>query len=140
MIGYIYKIQKNDNMYIGSTTQTLTSRQYKHNFKLKDNIYQYRLYKFCRNNNITNIILQEIEEVEVETKKDLFKIEQKYMNFFKPNLNERKSYRTKEERLIYDRERHSKKKECPICKRIMRSDSLIKHLKKKTCIKSIMNE
>ena len=89
MIGYIYKIESGSNLYIGSTTQTLQKRKYKHNYKLRNDIYKYKLYKFCREHNITDIILTEIEELEIETKKDLHIVEQKYMDFFKPNLNQR---------------------------------------------------
>jgi hypothetical protein len=131
MIGYIYKIESGSNLYIGSTTQTLQKRKYKHNYKLRNDIYKYKLYEFCREHNITNIILTEIEELEIETKKDLHIVEQKYMDFFKPNLNQRGAYQSREHRLLYDRERHAQKKTCPYCNKIMRSDSLIKH--KKIC-------
>ena len=131
MIGYIYKIESGSNLYIGSTTQTLQKRKYKHNYKLRNDIYKYKLYKFCREHNITDIILTEIEEVEIETKKDLHIVEQKYMDFFKPNLNQRGAYQSREHRLLYDRNRHSIKKQCPNCNKTMRSDSLCKH--KKIC-------
>ena len=131
MIGFIYKIQNGDNLYIGSTTQTLQKRKYKHNYKLRKDIYKYKLYEFCREHNITNVILTEIEEVEIQTKKDLYIVEQKYMDFFKPNLNQRGAYVSKEHRLLCDRQRHAQKKTCPNCNKTMRSDSLSKH--KKIC-------
>tara|TARA_R110000850_G_scaffold81984_1_gene176215 strand:+ start:372 stop:782 length:411 start_codon:yes stop_codon:yes gene_type:complete len=135
MIGYIYKIVNGDNMYIGSTTQTLLKRGYKHNYKLRKEIYKYKLYEFCRDNNITNLILTEIEELEIETKKELNMVEQKYMNFFKPNLNQKKAYRSKEELILYDKNRHKKQTQCPHCNKCMRKDSLWRH--RKVCVNII---
>ena len=129
MIGFIYKIQSGSNLYIGSTTQTLRNRTHKHNYKLRKDIYKYKLYEFCRKHNITNVILTEIEELEIKTKKDLHIVEQKYMDFFKPNLNERQAYRSKEQRLIYDRNRHKVETKCPHCNKTMRRDSIFRHRK-----------
>lgn len=129
MIGFIYKIQNGNNLYIGSTTQTLRNRTNKHNYKLRKDIYKYKLYEFCREHNITNVILTEIEELEIENKKDLHIVEQKYMDFFKPNLNERLAYRSKERRLIYDRIRHKAETKCPDCNKCMRKDSIVRHRK-----------
>ncbi len=103
MDGIIYKIEIGQELYIGSTREILIERERKHNYMLKNkNIV--KLYETCRTNNINKITLIEIEKVKVENKKELFIIEQKYINELQPTLNMCKAHRTEEERKEHQKE------------------------------------
>ena len=91
MIGNIYKIEFNEYTYIGSTTN-IKVRQYQHNIDLKNS--NLLLYKKARDCNISNIECILIEEVEVDSRLDLRKIEQNYINKYKSNLNSNCAYLT----------------------------------------------
>ena len=95
MIGNIYKIEFNEYTYIGSTTQNIKQRQWEHNSHLKNK--NCLLYKKARDCNISKIECILIEEVEVDSRLDLRKIEQDYLNKYEPNLNSLNSYRTDDE-------------------------------------------
>ena len=98
MIGNIYKIEFNEYTYIGSTNN-IKRRQWEHNRRLKNN--NYLLYKTARDCNISNIECILIEEVEVDSRLDLRKIEQNYINKYKSNLNSRCAYLTDGEISLY---------------------------------------
>jgi|TARA_R110000823_G_scaffold300689_1_gene421514 hypothetical protein len=93
--GIIYKIEIGKEFYVGST-KNLIERQYLHNSRLKK--YSGKLYEICRANNINEIECIELEKVKVENKKELFILEQKYINELKPTLNSYNAYITEEEK------------------------------------------
>lgn len=59
-MGIIYKIQVNNFIYYGSTSQQLCKRQASHNYKLRNN-YKQKLYQECINQNINNIKCELVE-------------------------------------------------------------------------------
>ncbi len=83
-IGRIYKINnsKNDKVYIGSTFETLDNRFYKHKSKkkLRPNELLYELINEIGEQYFSIILL---EEIEVGNKKQLLKLEDKYINEFR---------------------------------------------------------
>ena len=104
-MGFIYKIEVEGELYIGSTKQKyLSKRQADHN-KLINNpnskAYNYSLYKFCREHNVRRIICELLETVEDS---ELKIVEQKYIKMVEPSLNTYKAYNT-----IEDRKEHIKK-------------------------------
>ena len=102
MIGFIYKIEVEGQLYIGSTKKKyLCDRQSHHNQCLNNpkNIgYNYYLYKFCREKKVEKIICELIETVD-DT--ELVLLEQEYINKLQPTLNTRGAYRTEEEKIEY---------------------------------------
>ena len=141
-MGFIYKIEVEGQLYIGSTKQKyLCRRQQLHNQCLKNpnrkeyNIY---LYKFCRNHNISKIICELIEEVDDS---ELRILEQEYMNKLKPSLNSYRAYQTKEERKEKMKEYNKKhhkinnpinnkiKSNCPICGKEMLKNNIKRHIR-----------
>ncbi len=147
MKGYIYEINIGDKKYVGSTKMTyLCERQQKHNQELRENIKQTPLFEECRKQNISKIICDLIETVEVEDTKQLRTIEQSYIDKLKPELNLFKAIRTEEDERIdnnkrvkeyYNRNQEkvkSKAREkikCPICELELNRNSLTRHLKRK---------
>ncbi len=129
-MGFIYKIEVEGQLYIGSTkNKYLSNRQAVHNCNLKNpnNInYNLQLYKFCRDHNIEKIICEIIEEVD---NTELVLLEQEYINMLEPSLNIRRAYQTKEERLEQIRLQSNKKSKCPICSKEMRKDSIKRHIR-----------
>ena len=97
MIGWIYKIELNDEIYIGSTVN-LRIRTNNHNSDIKNR--NYKLYKYCRANNIEQIDLIPIEEVEYETVEELWVVEEIYRKRY-ATLNGKKCYMSKEEKREY---------------------------------------
>jgi len=87
----IYKFEHNDNTYIGSSTN-FKARCWAHNQHKKQTRYHgIKLYKYCNENNITDIrdhidILEEIDDDDIGVL-GLKIIEQEYINIFKPKLN-----------------------------------------------------
>ena len=147
MIGYIYEINIGNKKYIGSTTlRYLCHRQQKHNQELKQGEKNTPLFEECRKQNITKIICELIEKLEIENIKELRLIEQKYINELKPELNMFRAIRTEEDSRIDSRIRvkkytkknkekiKSKRSEiinCPICNIQLSKGSLTRHKKRK---------
>jgi|TARA_R110000787_G_scaffold45630_1_gene111327 hypothetical protein len=98
-IGTIYKIDINDNdIYVGSTSQQLCQRQSNHNSYLKCRPHQ-KLYKLCIENNIDKIKCVWIANIKYESCAELRMIEEKYRTELNANVNMRKCFQTKEERI-----------------------------------------
>ena len=99
------------DIYVGSTTNfDRRKAQHKSNCNNENregyNIY---LYQFIRaNGGFQNWDMILIENVNVDNKRDLEKIERKFIDELKPSLNTTTPYRTKDERKEYEKE-HSKK-------------------------------
>lgn len=75
---YIYQIQLNDYLYIGST-KNIKMRQNKHNSNIKNGC-EYPLYRYCRENDINRVELIEIERVPLWER---YKAEQYYIDEFR---------------------------------------------------------
>tara|TARA_R100001463_G_scaffold1626_1_gene7105 strand:- start:2022 stop:2468 length:447 start_codon:yes stop_codon:yes gene_type:complete len=147
MIGYIYEINIGNKKYIGSTIMKyLCNRQQKHNQELKQGEKNTPLFEECRKQNITKIICELIEKVEIENINELRTIEQKYINELKPQLNMFKAIRTEEDNRIdscirqkkYTEKNKEKLKlkrselvKCPICDIQISRGSLTRHKKRK---------
>ena len=98
--GLIYKIELTENnIYIGSTKQTLCKRQSQHNNALKTQPHQ-KLYKSCIENNITNIKCVWVADVTFNNIAELRMVEEKYRKELNANLNTIKCY-TSEDRKEY---------------------------------------
>jgi hypothetical protein len=114
MLYYIYKIVCEDTSvnyrYVGST-RAFKERKYLHKSRCnneKPNEYNNKLYKTIRENggwNNWRIIV--IAEVEVESKRQAEIIEEEHRLKLEANLNERRCYRTEEQRIEQNRE-HNK--------------------------------
>ena len=136
-MGFIYKIEVEGQLYIGSTKQKyLCQRQQFHNQCLKNpNLkeYNYPLYKFCREHNVKKIICELIEEVEDS---ELRILEQEYITMLETSLNTNRAYQTEEERLeqkLLDRKKQNnknnkKKSKCPICDKLMLQNNIKQHI------------
>ena len=149
MKGFIYMIELNDEIYIGSTYD-LKYRTRKHNNSIRK--INSPLYKYCRTNNITKVELIVIEEIEHDTREELCIIEELYRQAFNATLNARKCHRTKEElkewhrnNKEYNKEWYQNNKEyyieykkvkieCDICSSFVRRDGISEHKKAKKCI------
>ncbi len=114
--GRIYKITSpnTDKVYIGSTTLELKERL---SYHIKD----------MKKNSITSIFILEkgdytielLEEVYVESIRDMRKIEQDWIDETPNTVNKQRAYRTKEQKKEYhrehDRERNKRKTFCKVC-------------------------
>ena len=84
----VYKIvnTKTDDIYIGSTIQTLTIRFNAHrsNAKLEKSC---KLYDCMRENGIENFTIELLEEFEISSKEDIGIKEKKYYTNLNPSLN-----------------------------------------------------
>ena len=123
-MGFIYKIEVEGELYIGSTKQKLYDRQTRHNQSLNnpnDKGYNLLLYKFCREKKVKKIICELLETVEDS---ELILLEQEYIKMLEPNLNTRRAYRTEEEKKEYDK----KKSNCPICNKEMLKNHIKRHI------------
>jgi hypothetical protein len=78
MIGYVYKIQIHDKVYIGSTTD-LEKREEYHNIDLNEKIKNTKLYIYCRENNITQIKLIILDKSGYDNRNDLLWLERLYI-------------------------------------------------------------
>ena len=126
-MGFIYKIEVGEELYIGSTKKKLYYRQSQHNYTLNNpnnKSYNYPLYKFCRTHNIEKIICELIETVDDN---ELLLLEQEYIKMLEPTLNIRRAYQTKEERKEQNRLKNKKSK-CPICDKLMIKKNINKHI------------
>ena len=92
MIGIVYKIEINNEIYIGSTIDKLNKRQRNHNITLKENIKKYKLYDECRKYNITKIICITLEKKEIENEEEIRLLEQEYIDKLQPTLNCNSAY------------------------------------------------
>ena len=125
-MGFIYKIEVEGELYIGSTkNKYLSNRQALHNHVLnnsnhkKSNVY---LYRFCREHNVSKIICELIETVEND---ELLLLEQEYIKMLEPTLNIRRAYQTEEEKIEY----YKKKSKCPICDKLIIKKYIKTHIK-----------
>ena len=126
-MGFIYKIEVEGELYIGSTkNKYLSSRQALHNHCLNNKECNVYLYRFCRTHNIEKIICELIEEVD-DT--ELVLLEQEYITMLEPSLNTYKAYQTKEERLEYYKKKSKWKSNCPICNKEMLKRHIKKHIR-----------
>ena len=129
-MGFIYKIEIGEDLYIGSTKQKyLCNRQRDHNKGLNNpncNYYNSFLYTFCREKKVNKIICELLETVE---NNKLLLLEQEYIKMLEPSLNTRKAYQTKKELKNYKSNFYKKQKtNCPICNKEMRKSSIKKHI------------
>ena len=98
--GIIYKIVLNENdIYVGSSKQTIAIKQHHHNHLLKHNNSNRRLYNLCINNNITNIKCIWVADILYNTNDELRIIKERYRLSLNANLNMRKYYSTEDERI-----------------------------------------
>lgn len=86
--GRIYKIinSKTDDIYIGSTIQTLKNRFKAHKSNAKLNKTG-KFYDFMRDNGIENFTIELLEEIDTYSKKDISIKEKEYYTFLSPTLN-----------------------------------------------------
>ncbi len=79
MIGYVYKIEVHDKIYIGST-KNIGRRIREHNYELKKqrriNMY---IYKYARQHNITKLTLIILDKKNYNDKNDLLWLERSYI-------------------------------------------------------------
>jgi predicted GIY-YIG superfamily endonuclease len=84
--GTIYILMKDENIYIGSTTQDLKKRMYTH--KRDSQTKNNKLYNYIRESGgIQNFNILTVEKIIVENKKDLLIKEQYYKDLCK-NIND----------------------------------------------------
>ena len=124
-MGFIYKIEVEGELYIGSTKLKLCQRQYQHNYEFNNSNrkdYNNHLYKFCREKKVKKIICELIEEVD-DT--ELVILEQEYIKMLEPTLNSNRAYRTEEEQKEYN----NKKSKCPICGLEMYKNNISRHIR-----------
>ena len=132
-MGFIYKIEIDGELYIGSTKNKLYYRQSVHNHHL-NNInskkYNYYLYRFCREKKVEKIICEIIEEV-YDNERVL--LEQEYISMLEPSLNSQRAIRTEQEKKEQTKEFNNKyrkiKSNCPICNKQMIKMSINRHIK-----------
>jgi hypothetical protein len=132
-MGFIYKIEVEGQLYIGSTKLKLCQRQQLHNQGLNNpnnKDYNTYLYRFCREHNVKKIICELIETVEDS---ELLLLEQGFINLLEPSLNCKRAYRTEEERLeqkLLDiKKQNNKKSKCPICDKLMLKNNIKRHIR-----------
>lgn len=95
---FIYCIKfENEILYIGSTNN-FSQRKHKHKKNTtnkRGKLYWLKLYLFIRENGgIDKFIFELLENGETENKEEIRKIEQKFLDIYKPILNTKKSYKT----------------------------------------------
>jgi len=86
MIGYIYKIDVHDKIYIGST-KNINKRTYQHNYQLKKKFQISNIYKYAIHHNINKLDLIILEKNNYKNKKNLLWIERKYIEYYNSILN-----------------------------------------------------
>ena len=156
----IYKLCCKDSnitdIYIGSTTNFYRRKSQHKNSCNNENSNEYNSYKyqFIRDNGgFENFDMILIENINVDNKRDLEKIERKYIDELKPSLNTYKSYTTIEEKgkvkkkydKVYREEHKEKCKEYDRKKYEKNKDKILEYKKqyyekKKTEINEIRNE
>lgn len=133
-MGFIYKIEIDNQIYIGSTkNKYLSQRQSNHNCSLNNpnnTNYNFYLYRFCREKKVKKIICELIETVEDNELKIL---EQEYINMLEPSLNTYRANQTEEERIeqmrLHNKINNKKKSKCPECGLEMNKRSIKQHIK-----------
>ena len=108
--GIVYKIELNDEIYVGSTEEKLCRRQSKHNYEIKK--YPNRkLYKSCIEEGIEKIKCIWVADIEFNSTAEKRAIEEEYRKDLNAKLNSRKCYRTVEEKKIDDKKYREKNKD-----------------------------
>ena len=114
----IYKISCKDELikdyYIGSTFDfDVRYKQHKTDYKnVNSHCYNYKIYQFIRNNGgFDNFKFDILLSFECENTKQKVIKEQEYLDEFKPSLNDRKAFRTEEERIEYNEKHYENNKE-----------------------------
>ena len=133
----VYKITNSidDEIYIGSTTyQYLATRINSHRMMCKDisGRRDSKLYNKMRELGVENFKIELLEEVNCESKEDLLKKEQEYIDLLKPSLNMlRCKPRTEEEIKEYKKQwgQNKRLKEGKV-KRIKRTPEEIREYKR----------
>jgi hypothetical protein len=132
-MGFIYKIEVDNELYIGSTKQKLYQRQQLHNKSLNnpnDSHYNIPLYRFCREKKVKKIICELIETVD-DSELKIF--EQGFINLLEPSLNTRRAYQTieehKEQIRLNNKINNNKKSNCPICDKLMLQNNIKRHIR-----------
>ena len=157
--GMIYKIELQDEIYIGSTEVKLCERQSKHQYDLK-HFPNRKLYKKCIEQGITEIKLIWVADIEFNHTAEKRMIEEEYRKELNGTLNSYRCHTTLEEKKENDkkyyeihkdektqylkeyREKHKEKLnakkrdkiECPICKSMINRNNLARHQKTKKCM------
>lgn len=153
----IYKLCCKDpnitSIYIGSTTN-FYRRKSEHKSKCNnenDKDYNNYKYQFIRDNGgFENFDMILVENVNVDNKRDLEKIERKYIDELKPSLNSYKSYRTIEEKIKQQKEcekiyreknkekinqKQNEKVNCEFCNCLIGKTSMKRHQQTVKCRK-----
>ena len=126
-MGFIYKIEIEGELYIGSTkNKYLCQRQREHNYDLNTRNSNYYLYRFCREKKVKKIICELIEKVDNEER---VLLEQEYITMLEPSLNSQRAIRTKQEKLEQILLKNKKKSNCPICNKEMLKNSINRHIR-----------
>jgi hypothetical protein len=94
---FIYCIKfNNEILYIGSTNN-FSQRKHKHKKNTtnkRGKLYWLKLYLYIRENGgIDKFIFEILENGEIESKEEIRKIEQTFLEKYKPLLNTKKSYK-----------------------------------------------
>jgi hypothetical protein len=129
-MGFIYKIEVDNELYIGSTKKKyLSQRQQLHNQGLNNpnnKNYNIPLYRFCREHNISKIICELLETVDDS---ELVLLEQEYITMLEPSLNSKRAFQTEEEYLEQKNLHNKKKSKCPICGLEMYKRNIKQHIR-----------
>lgn len=95
---FFYKISSDEHpndLYVGSTVN-YNRRLYNHKYNCNTQTrkhYNYRLYRMIRERGgWNNFKMEALEECEVINAKEALKIEQRYINELKPNMNSVNAY------------------------------------------------
>ncbi len=93
----IYKFQFNDDCYIGSTNSPLKDRILEHSFCMgRERCKHIKLYKYCNEFFLRrdfDKLVEVVEEFPIPLDRiNRTKIEQKYIDKYKPTLNMRNAY------------------------------------------------
>lgn len=91
---YMIFNSKDNYTYIGSTKQKLKKRLSHHN-TVANNMIKRKISDHIRNIGFKNFMICELESYNVKNKKQQFKFEQKWINIFRPKLNQQNSYSSK---------------------------------------------
>ena len=104
--GIVYKIEVGDELYIGSTEQTLCARQGSHNRDLKQFPHR-KLYKSCIDNGIDKIKCWWVADIVFNSYAERRAIEETYRKELNAKLNSNRCYisleEKKEEKKEYDK-------------------------------------
>lgn len=106
--GKMYKLTNtiDDELYVGSTIQTLKQRMYNHNKHRKKKSH-WKVYKHLNQIGWGNVSIELIEDYPCNSKKKLLKRERYWKDKLNSKLNERKPYISNKERKKEARNRSS---------------------------------